>query len=151
PAHVIKEMARGLNTGIQVTASTLADHRGEYDWVKDELRSAPYFDSIAFRQNADGDVSVEDVVRILEAINVLEYPGLEGKHPLSSANERSRTVARFLARADQFMALRPILRDVLQLHDTISFEAWDLWRASREGHGRAPMIFNTKLKRPHTF
>ncbi|MHB1571790.1 MAG: AIPR family protein, partial [Solirubrobacteraceae bacterium] len=51
PEDLVPEIARGLNTAVQVQEMSLADLREEFDWIKDTIAGEPYAGKIAFREN----------------------------------------------------------------------------------------------------
>lgn len=63
---LVAEIASGLNTAVQVQQMALKDLEGKFDWLKEELKDEPYFEQIAFTQNATGEYDVRDILVMLE-------------------------------------------------------------------------------------
>jgi hypothetical protein len=128
---VTTEIARGLNTAVQVQEQTLANHAGKFEWIKDDLKGEPCLPRIAFRENEDGALDVGDVLRILELFNISDYPNDgSSRHPTRAYTGKENVLASYLKRPEVLLHLRPLLKDILVLHDTISHEARDLWNQS---------------------
>ncbi len=72
-SELITDIARGLNTGIQVRPHSLDNLEGKYDWIKDDLRKEKYFSRIAWRESDDGDYDVRDLISVMEALNVIDF------------------------------------------------------------------------------
>lgn len=122
------EIARGLNTAVQVEEQTLANHAGKFQWIKDDFAGQPFLSKIAFRENEEGLLDVSDILRILELFNIADYPNdASGRHPTRAYTGKEIVLAGYLKRPGAIMQLRPLLRDILVLHDTVSHEARNRW------------------------
>ncbi len=147
------EMARGLNTAVQVQEMALANHAKKFDWVKADLAGEPYFTKIAFRQNDDGLLDVADLLRTLELFNISLYPNDNSKasHPTRAYTGKENVLASYLKDDAPLLKLRPILKDILILHDTISIEAPELWNTGRAGKaGQLAFVDHSKAE-PYDF
>ena len=139
---LITEIARGLNTGIQVRAHSLDNLEGKYDWIKDELRNENYFDRIAWRESDEGDYDVRDLISVLESLNVFDFPNDSGMHPIAAYEKWSLPAKKFSDDADRaggdlsksnYHRLRPLLRTGLVLWDTIRREFRDIYNDQKIG------------------
>jgi hypothetical protein len=159
---LITEIAGGLNTAIQVQAMSLANLADEFDWIKEELKSQPYFQDIAFVQNEDKQYDVRDILVLLELFNIFKYPNEGTAYPIKAYTSKEVILSAYLGTGkgeekdrrvnrEQLERLRPILKDMLQLHDIISSKAKDRYNAGggRKG-GRLKFVEEAK-KRPHKF
>lgn len=124
---LITDIARGLNTGIQVKDHSIANLDGKYDWIKDELRNESYVNRIAWEESDEGDYDVRDLICVLEAFNIFDFPNDGGKHPVQAYEKWSVPTAKFSEDFDEhkgkptskYQRLRPLLRDALVLYDRI--------------------------------
>ena len=73
-----------MNTGIQVRPHSLDNLEGKYDWIKDDLRKEKCHGRIAWRESDDGDYDVRDLISVMEALNVIDFPNDSGTHPVAS-------------------------------------------------------------------
>jgi hypothetical protein len=135
------EIAGGLNTSIQVQATSLENLKGRFDWIKDELSGEPYFAKLAFRENDGRAYDVRDIIALLDLFNVSEFPNsMNAGHPVRAYSSKSDVLDAYVENTEQFEKLRPILKDILKLHDIVSSTAPELYdeagrRAKEEGTG----------------
>ncbi len=134
PEFLIPDMAKGLNTGMQVKEFAIENLRGNYDWIKELIADKPFANRIAWRENEDKEYDVTDILCLLECMNVHDYPNSGGKHPIA-AYEKSSSVMRSYAEdaekaikddepvvPPKYGSLGPILIDTLTLYDRIRFD-----------------------------
>lgn len=121
------EIAGGLNTAIQVQKMSLENLKGTFEWIQSELEKEPYFDAIAFKENEpDTAFDVRDIIVLLDLFNVHSFPNDGTEHPVRAYTSKSSVLDHYVEKSDEYESLRPILRDVLKLFDTIRFESPDL-------------------------
>lgn len=135
PPFLIPDLAKGLNTGMQVKEFAIENLRGNYDWIKELIADKPYAEMIAWRENEDKDYDVADLLCILECMNVHDYPNNAGKHPISAYEKSSAVLRSYAEDAEKapkrlgetiippkYGSLGPILADTLALYDRIRFD-----------------------------
>lgn len=130
---LVPEIAGGLNTAVQVQQMSLADLADEFSWIKEELENQRYFKDIAFRENDEGEYDVRDILMMLELFNVAKYPNDGSTFPIKAYTSKEAVLSSYRKDPDQARRLRPMLRDILVLHDVVSSEARDLYN---EGGGK---------------
>lgn len=141
PQDLWVEMAGGLNTAVQVQDWSLANLKNQFDWIKDLLASEPYARKIAYRENeVDTAYDVRDVIVLLEMFNVFDYPNDGEEHPTKTYNNKSEVLDRYLADPAKYRRLEPILKDILRLHDTISFTAREKHNAAGGKAGKLTFV-----------
>lgn len=159
--ELITEISAGLNTGIAVKHHSIANLDGKFDWMKDEIAGQPYADLIAWRESDDGDYDVRDLICVLEAMNVVDYPNDSGTHPVSAYEARERVMRKFSDDHDlhendldksTFGKLRPILRDALVLYDRIRHDFRNVYNDADLGNaGALDIVEHAKGKNKFTF
>lgn len=141
---LITDIARGLNTGMQVRDHSIANLDGKFDWIKKELDGTFYFPRIAWKESDDGDYDVRDIICVMESMNVFDFPNDSASHPVTAYEKWSVPTAKFAKDFDEHLAkpeqakyyrLRPILRDALVLYDRIRNDFRDVY--NREDLGLA--------------
>jgi hypothetical protein len=137
---LVPEIARGLNTAVQVQEMSLADLSNEFGWIKETIKSEPYADKIAFRENEHSEYDARDVVMILDLFNIDDFPNDGGEYPARAFSSKAAVLKGYLddRRQNQgakYERLQPILKDILVLHDTISSEARELHNKANSGKG----------------
>jgi hypothetical protein len=144
PAEWIPELAGGLNTSLQVKQMSLDDLAGLFDWIKDELRGEPYFDRIAFRENEQGDVDARDVIAFMSMFNAARFPNDGDNYPVEAYSVKSKVLEWFERDQDQYRQLRPIVKDILVLHDTIRYTSKDHWNEAGGKFGHLAFVEGRK-------
>lgn len=156
PEDLVPEIARGLNTAVQVQEMSLADLRDEFEWIKETIEGQPYADKIAFRENEQRLYDARDIVVLLDLFNITDFPNTGGDYPVRAFSSKSAVLGAYLAdRKDgggKYAKLQPILKDILVLHDTISLEARELHnKAGGKGGKLAFMEGRERGKFPFPF
>lgn len=139
---LITEISAGLNTGIAVKHHSIANLDGKFDWIKEEVADQPYASVIAWRETDDGDYDVRDLICVLEAMNVIDFPNDGGTHPLSAYEGRERVMKKFSLDADAaekgekestYLKLRPLLNEALVLYDRIRHDFREVYNKAGLG------------------
>jgi hypothetical protein len=142
---LISEIARGLNTGIQVAPQSIYNKAGHFNWMKKIVEKEPYGKLIAWNESDNGEYDVRDLIGILEALNIFDFPNdlNASKHPISSYEKWSIPLEKFADDFEKYEAnikkskyyrLRGLLKDGLSLYDIIRHDFRDM--RNNEG-GRA--------------
>jgi hypothetical protein len=140
---LITDIARGLNTGMQVAPKSIYNIDGVFDWLKQEVKGRPYERMIAWRESDNTDYDVRDLINMLELFNVFDFPNEQGKHPIQAYEKWSTPLRKFAddfeenrenLRNSKYYRLRPILNDALVLYDHIRHDYRDI---HNEAGGRA--------------
>jgi len=123
-AHeLLIELAGGLNTAMQVQQWSLENLKGSFDWITKELAKEPYYNLIAFRENEEGKhMDVRDIIVLLDLVNVAAFPNDKNEHPVRAYTSKSSVFDHYAEHVQQYELMRPILKDVLKLYDTICAE-----------------------------
>ena len=128
--EMISDIARGLNTGIQVASQSIYNIAGVFDWLKDEISEKPYAGNISWSESDEADYDVRDLIGVLEVLNVIDFPNTvnSGKHPIAAYEKWSVPLKKFAddyeenkpkLKKSTYHRLRPLLTDALFLYDTI--------------------------------
>jgi len=125
---LITDIAKGLNTGIQVKAHSLANLAGAYEWMKEEIKDEPYFNLIAWREGDEGQYDVRDLICVLEALNIFDFPNDTPNHPIAAYEKWSIPAGKFAndyrensshLKKSKYYRLKSLLKGGLKLYDTI--------------------------------
>lgn len=148
PDPWISDIAGGLNTSVQVQDISLQNLEGAFDWIKKELISEPYFDRIAWSENEAGEFDARDIIAIMTCMSIDSYPNNGEQHPVVAYEKKSAVLKAFgddfdKNRGETYCKLRPLLKDILVLHDTIRYDFYEVWNASG-GKAGALKIFDSK-------
>lgn len=151
PPEWIADIAGGLNTSIQVQPMSLDNLAGKFDWLKDELKNEPYFSKIVWRENDDGIYDVVYLLSLLACFNIFAYPNERDGQPVAAYARKADILKQFEANPTQYERLRPIARNIFELHDRIGFTSKDYYnKATRGKFGRWSFV-ETRKPGPYVF
>jgi AIPR protein len=128
--ELISDIARGLNTGIQVAPQSIYNIAGVFDWLKKEINNEPYEKMISWRESDDEDYDVRDLIAVLEVFNIFDFPnGVNvAKHPIAAYEKWSIPLRKFAddyeenkdaLEKSKYFKLRNLLKQGLILYDHI--------------------------------
>jgi hypothetical protein len=125
----IGKLVQGRNRSVQVKEWSLADFRGGFQWLKDEVErpGGKLRGRIGWEENAQKDVSVLELISVLTLFHPY-YEGSNGKRaPTAAFSSKGTADKRFLDEKMQpgYRALAPVIDEIAELHDHIQckFEA----------------------------
>ena len=139
----VSEIAKGLNTGIQVKSQSIYAISGVFDWLQEEVANKPFANLISWRESDDGEYDVRDLIGVLEMFNIFDFPNNENRHPVAAYEKQSIPLEKFAAdfqplqrnrKKSKYFRLRPLLIDALRLHDIIRH---DFRKIHNENGGQA--------------
>jgi len=133
PEDWISEIAGGLNTAVQVEDMSLDHLAGKFDWIKEELKSEPYYKELAWREGDDGEFDARDLISLMTCFLLDAFPNSGSDHPLFAYEKKSKALELFEEHGDWYEKVRPILKEILRLHDTIALEARAKWNKAFSG------------------
>jgi hypothetical protein len=130
------DIARGLNTGMQVAAQSIFNIDGVFEWLKAEIEDKPYADLVSWKESDDRDYDVRDLIGILEVLNVFDFPNDAGKHPVAAYEKWSIPLQKFGedfqahratgGKGGKYYRLRPLLVDALGLYDLVRHDFYTM-------------------------
>ena len=137
PLSLRVDITRGLNTAIQVQEASLANLDDKFEWIKNTLADMPYAEQIAFKQNERKPVDIRDIIGYLTLFNVEHEAFKNGKHPKEAYVSKAKCLQLYLAAQESYEMLRPLLKDILYLHDYIHIRSREMYNADRGGRAGA--------------
>jgi hypothetical protein len=149
PQEWIPEIAGGLNTSVQVQAMSLANLAEKFEWIKEELHEEPYFKKISWKENEEGDIDARDIISFMTCFNIDQFPNNKDTHPIVAYERKSLALQLFLKYPDTYKRLRPILKNILVLHDTIRRDSREYWNDTGGKFGH--FAFVEQRKKGFTF
>lgn len=152
PDDLVTEIAGGLNTGLQVQEYSLANSRGEFEWIDQLLQGEPYYEDVGFRENEDAEFDVRDILRMLYMFNIWEFPDdFNPRHPTDAYRSKKAVLQHYLANQDQYRRMKLILKDILTLHDTVGYEARALHNEQNNGKAGALTFMGSRKRGAYQF
>lgn len=126
----VSDIAKGLNTGMQVKPQSIFNIDGVFDWLKKEINGCSYAGLISWKESDSGEYDVRDLIGVIECFNIFDFPNEVPKHPISSYEKWSIPLEKFGQdfnenykakgpKHSKYYKLRRLLNDALYLHDRI--------------------------------
>lgn len=146
PRDMRVDITGGLNTAVQVQPASLANLEHKFDWIKDTLADAPYANNIAYKQNENAQYDIRTILSLLTLFNVNKFS--QTSHPKDSYISKANCLDLYLADSDSFKMLKPVLKDILHLHDYVHIKSRERYNAVKSGKAAAMKgVFTEKRKR----
>jgi len=124
PKELITESSHGHNTSMTVQPKSFADHEHKFDWIKETLKNEPYYNQIAWKETDEGEYDIEFILQLMFMMNINIFPNLEDSHPTSAYSSKSSVFRMYEKDYEnkliQFKSVKPILKDMLRLYETIT-------------------------------
>jgi hypothetical protein len=133
----IAPIAGGLNTAVQVSQMSLRELEGNFIFIKKQIGEA-VCKKIAWTENEDGVYDARDIVAMINMFSIEKpsfYPLDESNHPIQSYTGKAAVLDKFREKTDSFVRVQGILKDILVLHDSISYEAGKKWNDLKKAEG----------------
>lgn len=117
PKEMAVDITGGLNTAVQVDDASLLNLEGEFEWVKEVLKDEPYAKQISYKQNEEGKFDIREILGLMTLFNVNKFP--YPQHPKEAYVSKAKCLDLYKGDPDSFKMLKPILKDILYLHDYV--------------------------------
>lgn len=117
PQEMAVDITGGLNTAVQVDDASLMNLEGKFDWVKEALKKETYAEQISYKQNEEGKFDIREILGLMTLFNVNKFP--YPQHPKDAYVSKAKCLDLYEADPDSFKMLRPLLKDILYLHDYV--------------------------------
>lgn len=126
----IGTLSRARNTSRQVKSWSMSDFDGAFDWIRDvlEREHGPFVGRVGYEENAGKEVTILDILSLLTLFHQ-EYDRKGenergNKAPTVAYSSKGQMDARLKNPEFQpgYIALAPIMEDILRLHDLIHAE-----------------------------
>jgi len=155
---LVTDIAGGLNTGVQVQPASLANLDGHFEWLKEAIKGAPFEDKIAYKQFQDGEYTVTEILCILDLFNIGDFPVDGDKFPTRAYDSPNRLLASYIPTAErsaketeapphQWEKTKPLVLNMLELHDLVSSSGRDLYNQRGSKRGGALSFVRGKVQR----
>jgi hypothetical protein len=146
PLDMGPEITGGLNTAVQVDDASLMNLEGAFDWVKDALKKTDFGNRISYKQNEEGAFDIRGILALMTIFNVNKFP-YPGPHPKDAYVSKARCLDLYNDDPDSFKMLRPILIDILYLHDYVHVQSRVRYNAERSGRAAGMAgVYSTKKR-----
>lgn len=157
-SELVSDIARGLNTGIQVAPQSIYNIAGVFDWLKEEISEQSYAGKISWRESDDEDYDVRDLIAVLEVFNIFDFPNGVNviKHPIAAYEKWSVPLKKFADDYEEnkttlskskYHQLRNLLKDGLTLYDRIRHDFREMHNEAGGSAGKMNIIEEASERR----
>lgn len=112
---VFEAVAGARNTSVQVKEKSLAELEGKLDVVKQLIKGLPFEDDVAYKENEEKSIDVQDVIAIL----TIFHNEVNGSHPVYVYSSKGRTLQVYLGDIESYKKLSSVAGTIFKLHDHI--------------------------------
>jgi hypothetical protein len=146
-------IAGARNTSVQVKEKSLAELEGKLDNIKAVIRGLPFAGDVAYKENEEKAVDVQDVIAIL----TIFHNDRNTTHPVYAYSSKGRTLQVYLEGIDGYKKLEPVAKEIFKLHDHIKKTFPELYKDTggrpgalkeigyKNGKLRWPLYFSPKI------
>jgi hypothetical protein len=121
PQEMAVDITGGLNTAVQVDDASLMNLEGKFDWVKEALKKEPYSDQISYKMNEEGQFDIREILGLMTLFNIKKSP--YPQHPKDAYVSKAKCLDLYEDDPESFEMLRPLLKDILYLHDYVHLKS----------------------------
>jgi hypothetical protein len=131
----IRQLVQGRNTSKQVRSWTIADFKGDFNWIKDVLEApdSDFKGRIGYEENSGAPVNVLEILAILTLFH--QAYDAKSKAPTVAYSSKGRMDTRLADEnlAPGYRALASIVKDILHLHDYVYSKFHTVYKEARPG------------------
>lgn len=150
PTTWIPMISGGLNTAVQVQDMSLDNLSGKFHWLQNLLGSQKK--NIAWSENDENTfIDARDLTAIMCLFNVSLWPNTDGKHPTEAYTSKARTLKHYEEHQVKFENMSGIIKDILTLHDVISYSANEHFKSAGIKQVGKLAIVDNRRKGKHKF
>lgn len=153
--NMFERLAGARNTSVQVKDKSLAELENKFDIIKEGLLKEPYSDNIAYKENEDKNILIDDVLSILNMFDINKYDSAQS--PVSSYSSKSSCIKNYLehfkkygnTNNNPYNKMKPIMGTIFGLFDKLEKEIATYYQiAVKDGrYGRTKGVEKSNAKR----
>lgn len=127
-ADLKADIAKGQNTGIAVKDQSIYEIQDVFEGIKERIKDQPWYPQVAWKESDKGNYDVRDLIAVMDALNVIDFPNDSGNHPIYAYEKASKALDNYAAdfkahpnrpNERKFAALEHILLNALDLYDRV--------------------------------
>ncbi len=138
----ITRLSDARNTSVQVSDIALFNLDNKFDILQEAVKSEPYADKIAYKDNERQEYHVSDFLKLIYAFDIDKYPD-DSSAPVQSYSGKAQVFKRYKeAYGEDFMnELVKQLPTLVRLYDTIECEIAEAYAMYKQDQGTAKSRF----------
>lgn len=150
PKELSVDITGGLNTAVQVEDASLLNLQDSFEWVKKSLEKTGYGDKISYKQNQEGEYDIREILGLLTLFNVNKFT--PPQHPKDAYISKAKCLDLYVEDPDSFKMLKPLLKDILYLHDYVHIKSKERYLEVKGGRpGGMIGVYATKKRGDYEF
>lgn len=127
---IFENLAEARNTSVQVKDSSIGDLKDYYEGLKQLVVNEPFANNISYKENADGDIDIGEILALLNMFNKDLYKDMYNC-PVISYSSKKKCIDYFLRnqesvennRMDEkdnpYYKMTPIIIDIFKIYDRL--------------------------------
>ncbi|VXB28064.1 conserved hypothetical protein [Bacillus sp. 349Y] len=125
---IFEDVAAARNTSVQVQDNAIAELKKKFEFIKEIVKSEPFAENIAYKENDDKDIDIKELLSILYMFNLDLYPDRQSM-PTKSFNSQHNCMKNFIQTYDDnessnqqtnpYYKMKNIMVDFFKLYDLI--------------------------------
>lgn len=159
---IFSQLAAARNTSVQVQDKSIAELEDRFDIIKNVLQNEPkVMDRVIYKQNADGDIDISEILSILNLFNLDEYPNNQTEsYPIQSYSGKAKCTERYIklhkehaeSIENPYVKMTPIIIDAFKLYNRLETKISDYYAQGNQGgrYGRIKGVSGGNGEGKHT-
>lgn len=123
---IFQSLAAARNTSTQVQDESIAELENRFDMIKDAIVNEPFKNYVFFKENADGDIDVAEIVSILTMFNLEKYPDMSS-FPIIAYSGKKKCIDYYIDAhkangetvSNPYFKMKDIMVDIFKLYDML--------------------------------
>lgn len=140
---IFAQLAAARNTSVQVQDKSIAELEDRFEIIKKILENEPkIMERVIYKQNADGDIDITEILSILNLFNLDEYPNNQTEnYPIQSYSGKAKCTDRYIklhqtcgeSINNPYVKMSFIIIDVLKLYNRLETNISDYYAQGTQG------------------
>jgi AIPR protein len=135
----VDELVEALNTNKQVDAISLANFQGDFEWIKEVLKSKRFPLKVSYFDGDTGEYEIDDIVQILSLFVMAE--------PTDAYLSKQACLQNFQANPDLYKCFGLVLTDILHMSEYIPLIVAEKYKQGGGKFAALEMIGGDKSKK----
>lgn len=130
-----QSLAAARNTSTQVQDKSIAELENRFDLIKDTIKDEPFCNNVYFKENANGEIDVADIISLLTMFNLDKFPGM-ASFPTIAYSGKKKCIDYYIEahkssedpKVNPYYKMRGIMVDIFKLYDMLEVNIGDYYR-----------------------
>ena len=143
---MFQDLADARNTSTQVKDISLINLANKFDPIKTTLASEPFATNISYKENEDGEISISEILAILNMFNIDRYPVMDDRSYPTVSYSSNQTCVKYYSDAfeeytgerekeNPYIKMKNIMVDIFKLYDHLEMNMANYYKKAT-GNGK---------------